>query len=109
MRTPLREVLDAISSDPAAPHTLNNMARTAGVSVRHLGRLFRAELAMTATRYVEISRLETARALLLQGASMTAAARGSGIGSDETLRRTFLRHVSLTPSVYRARFTSTRT
>lgn len=109
VRAPLRDVLDAVSSDPAAPHTLTTMAETAGVSVRHLARLFAAELGTTATRYVEVSRLETAGDLLLHGASVTAAARASGFGSDETLRRTLLRHTGLTPSAYRARFTSTRT
>lgn len=109
VRAPLRDVLDTVSSDPTAPHTLTTMAHTAGVSARHLARLFRAELGMTATRYVEISRLETARELLLQGASVTAAARASGFGSDETMRRTLLRHTGLTPSAYRARFTTTRT
>lgn len=108
VRAPLRDVLDAVSSDPTAPHTLTTMAQTAGVSTRQLARLFRAELGMTATRYVEISRLETARELLLQGASVTAAARRSGFGNDETLRRTLLRHTGLTPSAYRARFASTR-
>jgi len=79
------------------------------LSARHLARLFRAELGMTATRYVELSRLGTARELLLQGASVTAAARASGFGSDETLRRSLLCHTGVTPSAYRARFTSTRT
>lgn len=109
VQAPLRDVLDAVGSDPAGPHTLATMASTAGVSVRHLGRLFRSELGTTATRYVEVSRLEAARELLLQGASVTAAARASGLGSDETLRRAFLRHVGLTPGAYRTRFASTRT
>ena len=47
--------------------------------------------------------------LLLAGASVTAAAADSGFGSDETMRRAFLRHLDVTPTAYRNRFTSTRT
>lgn len=106
--SPLRDVLDAITSDPAGDHTLTSMARTARVSVRHLGRLFQSELGMTPTHFVEVSRIEAAQELLLAGTSVTAAAAGSGFGSDETLRRTFLRHLGVTPTTYRARFASTR-
>ncbi|MET8003927.1 GlxA family transcriptional regulator [Nonomuraea glycinis] len=104
---PLRTVLDTVTGDPAGEHTLTSMARRAGVSTRHLTRLFRHELGMTATHFVELSRLEIAQRLLTDGAPVTAAARASGFGSDETLRRTFLRHLAITPTAYRNRFSTT--
>lgn len=52
-------------------------------------------------------RLERARRLLLDGHSVMNAARRSGFGTDETLRRAFLRRFDATPTEYRARFAST--
>ncbi|MGX1274442.1 transcriptional regulator GlxA family with amidase domain [Streptomyces phaeoluteigriseus] len=53
----LRQVLDAVTADPRADHTLTAMARRAGVSARHLTRLFRAETGVTAAQFVERVRL----------------------------------------------------
>ncbi|MEW9533767.1 GlxA family transcriptional regulator [Microbispora sp. NPDC049125] len=103
----LRPLLDAIAADPAADHTPHALARTAGVSTRHLSRLFREQAGTTPAAYVEIMRLEAARILLERGESVTTAARRSGLGSDETLRRVFARHLSTTPSAYAARFRTT--
>ncbi|BCJ51378.1 AraC family transcriptional regulator [Actinoplanes sp. NBRC 14428] len=103
----LRTVLDAVTRDPAGDHTLTSMARAAGVSPRHLTRLFRTELGMTATGFVELTRIEAAQRLLVDGASVTAAARASGFGSDETLRRAFFRRLGVTPTTYRKRFGTT--
>ncbi|GIJ43616.1 AraC family transcriptional regulator [Virgisporangium aliadipatigenens] len=105
---PLRLVLDAVAGDPAGPHTVASLARLARVSPRHLARLFRQETGLTPSQFVEVSRVEAAARLLLAGASVTGAARGSGFGSDETLRRAFVRRVGLTPGAYRARFATTR-
>ncbi|MFD2421999.1 GlxA family transcriptional regulator [Amycolatopsis pigmentata] len=105
---PLRTVLDAVTGDPAAEHTVDSLARRAGVSTRHLARLFRQELGLPPSRFVEMTRIELAQRLLVTGVAVTSAAQASGFGSDETLRRAFLRHVGLTPAAYRARFSTTR-
>ncbi len=104
----LRRVLEAVTADPAAEHTAATMSRTAGVSPRHLARLFGDELSTTPARFVEQARLEHAQQLLLTGAPVTAVARDSGFGSDETLRRSFRRRLGVTPTAYRDRFTSAR-
>ncbi|MFE6049209.1 GlxA family transcriptional regulator [Kitasatospora sp. NPDC056446] len=104
----LRALTDAVLADPAADHSLPAMAATAAVSTRHLTRLFQAELHTTPARWVEQVRLDRARQLLLDGHSVTAAARHSGLGSDETLRRAFARHLGTTPTEYRSRFSTTR-
>nr|WP_221333620.1 helix-turn-helix domain-containing protein [Nocardia transvalensis] len=103
-RADLRAVLDSVLADPAGDHSLPAMAARAAVSVRHLTRLFRDELATTPAAFVESARLEAAQAMLESGESVTAAARRSGLGSDESLRRAFLRHLGITPSAYRSRF-----
>ncbi|MBO2451818.1 DJ-1/PfpI family protein [Actinomadura barringtoniae] len=103
-RDVLRALLDEIIADPAADHSLPAMAARAGVSVRHLTRLFHEDVGTTPAAFVESVRLEAAQSLLEGGEPVTAAARRSGLGSDESLRRAFLRHLGVTPSAYRARF-----
>ncbi|GAB2486589.1 GlxA family transcriptional regulator [Nocardiopsis aegyptia] len=104
----LRPVLDAVAADPAADHGAAALAARAGVSTRHLARLFRERLGTTPAAHVEAVRLEAARALLEAGESVTGAARRCGLGSDESLRRVFWRHLGLTPSAYRERFATAR-
>lgn len=103
----LRALTAAVLADPAADHSLPAMAATAAVSTRHLTRLFRTEVRTTPARWVERVRLDRAQQLLLDGHSVTSAARLSGLGSDETLRRVFARHLGTTPTEYRRRFGTT--
>ncbi|MER7048853.1 GlxA family transcriptional regulator [Streptomyces jumonjinensis] len=103
----LRPLLAAVLADPAGEHTLPAMAQAAAVSPRHLTRLFQNELNTTPARWVERVRLDRAQQLLLDGHSVTSAAQHSGLGSDETLRRAFARHLGTTPSEYRRRFGTT--
>lgn len=104
---PLRAVLDAVTADPAGEHTVTALARRAGVSVRHLTRLFDEALGTTPSRFVESSRIEAAQRLLMSGLPVTTVARDSGFGSDETMRRAFGRRLGLTPTAYRDRFLGT--
>ncbi|MFJ9415105.1 GlxA family transcriptional regulator [Streptomyces sp. NPDC101227] len=103
----LRALLDEIAADPAADHSLAALATRAGLSGRHLTRLFREHTGATPAAYVEAVRLEAAQALLANGETATVTARRTGIGSDESLRRLFLRRLGVTPSAYRARFRTT--
>lgn len=103
----LRSVTDRILENPGADHSLPSLAAAAHLSERHLARLFKAELNSTPGRWVERIRLDRAQHLLLDGATITAAAQHSGFGSDETLRRVFARQLGITPTEYKRRFTST--
>jgi transcriptional regulator GlxA family with amidase domain len=100
----LRAIADAVLADPAGDHTLPNLAAAAAVSPRHLTRLFQSEFRTTPARWVERVRLDRAQQLLLDGHSITTTARLSGLGSDETLRRAFARHLGTTPTEYLRRF-----
>jgi len=101
---PLRQATAAVIADPAADHSLPTLAHQVAVSPRHLTRLFQLELQTTPGRWIERVRLDRAQQLILDGHSITSAARHSGLGSDETLRRAFARHLSTTPSEYKRRF-----
>ncbi|MEV0699529.1 GlxA family transcriptional regulator [Saccharopolyspora sp. NPDC050389] len=103
----LRSVIASVVADPAADHSLPAMAVSAAVSTRHLTRLFGAELGTTPARWVERVRLDRAQQLLLDGHSVTSAAHHSGLGTDESLRRAFARHLGTTPTHYRQRFATT--
>ncbi|EOS98201.2 AraC family transcriptional regulator [Streptomyces noursei PD-1] len=103
----LRALLDAIAADPAADHSNTALAARAGLSPRHLTRLFREHTGTTPAGYVEAVRLEAAQTFLANGETATATARRTGIGSDESLRRLFLRRLGVTPSAYRSRFRTT--
>jgi len=103
----LRTVTETVVADPAADHSLPSLAASAAVSPRHLTRLFRSEFRTTPSRWVERVRLDRAQQLLLDGHSITKAAQLSGLGSDETLRRAFARHLGTTPTEYRRRFQAT--
>ncbi|MGW1773182.1 GlxA family transcriptional regulator [Streptomyces sp. NPDC002104] len=104
----LRTVMDALGADPR--RALDEVTRDAGVSARHLARLFRSETGMTPGQYLESVRLEAAQALLEAGDDPVDTVAGqSGFGSAETMRRVFQHSLGLAPTAYRARFRSTRT
>jgi transcriptional regulator GlxA family with amidase domain len=105
---PLRIALDAVALDPAGDHSLRAMAERANFSVRHLSRLFEAQVGLTVGVYVERVRVEAARAMLEGGdEGLPVVADRSGFGSTETMRRAFLRELGVTPGAYRAQFRTT--
>ncbi|HTK62126.1 MAG TPA: GlxA family transcriptional regulator [Pseudonocardia sp.] len=104
----LREVLDEVVLDPAADHSTAAMAARASVSERHLARMFRDEVGMTPARYVERTRLEAAKLLLVSSdEGQGSVARRAGFGSPETMRRIFRRNLGVSPGGYRSRFRTT--
>ncbi|MEU8221505.1 GlxA family transcriptional regulator [Kribbella sp. NPDC048915] len=103
----LKAITDTVLADPAGDHSLTNLAAAAAMSPRHLTRVFHSEFKTTPSRWVERVRLDRAQQLLLDGHSITTTARLSGLGSDETLRRAFARHLGTTPTEYRRRFRTT--
>jgi transcriptional regulator GlxA family with amidase domain len=102
--SPLRMVTEAITADPARDHSVKKLADKASLSTRQLTRLFQSELGMTPARYVELVRIDFARAGLEAGRSVTETAHLAGFGSIETLRRVFVSHLGISPKAYRDRF-----
>jgi transcriptional regulator GlxA family with amidase domain len=104
-RQPLREIQRSVLEDVSGVHTVEAMAERAHMSARHFARAFRQETGMTPARYVERVRLEAARRRLEEGAEPIAAvASACGFGTAETMRRAFLRTLSVGPAEYRRRF-----
>lgn len=85
--------------------SLSRLAVEAGMSERSFVRHYRAETGQTPARAVELIRVETARRLLADSAvPIKRVALQCGFGSEETLRRSFLRGMGVTPQAYRERF-----
>jgi transcriptional regulator GlxA family with amidase domain len=104
-RTPaLRTIVDLVTADPSASHSLTELADHLNLSSRHLTRLFHDELSTTPARYVEAIRLDMAKAFLDQGFTATQAAERAGFPSYESLRRVFARELDMSPATWQRRF-----
>lgn len=101
-RSVLQEIQRWAAANPQANLGVAALAERAGMSARHFARLFHAEVGITPAAWVEAVRIEAARALLEEGsaAPKTVAAR-CGFANADTLRRTFVKHLGVTPSQYR--------
>lgn len=85
--------------------SLPALAARAGMSERSFLRHYRARTGLTPARAVETLRLEAARQMLTgTGRPLKRIAARCGFGSEETMRRVFLRHLAITPGEYRERF-----
>lgn len=98
VRSVVTYILGHLSGDLSAPA----LARFAGVSQRHLTRLFDGHLGTSPARYVRVARTEAAAQLLVSTSlPLTAVARKCGFTSTETLRQAFSDLYATSPSVYR--------
>lgn len=104
----LRSVMEMVVAAPAGNHTVTSMATAAGVSARHLNRIFHAEIGTSPARWLEQIRVDAARSLILAGHPITLVAQLCGMGTDETLRRAFARQLGTTPTAFRERFSTTK-
>jgi transcriptional regulator GlxA family with amidase domain len=103
--SPIRALLDDIVAHPGADHRVPELARRAALSERHLARVFAEQTQTTPARFVERVRVEAARNLLESSdMPVESVATRTGFGSDETMRRAFLRVLGVGPAAYRDRF-----
>jgi transcriptional regulator GlxA family with amidase domain len=94
-------ILDNLASDLSVA----TLAAQVGMSERSFVRHYRAHTGNTPARAIEQLRVEAARRLLGDSAlPIKRIADRCGFGTEETLRRSFLRAVSVTPQAYRERF-----
>ena len=95
-------IIENIASDLK----VENLAKKAGMAPRTFARMYASRTGMTPANGVEALRVETARLLLEspQVGGVVEVARRAGFGDDERMRRAFLRHLGVSPSEYRSRF-----
>jgi transcriptional regulator GlxA family with amidase domain len=104
---PLAALLPWIIERLDRPLTVEDLARRAGMSSRHLGRHFRAVTGTTPLQWLLTQRIRHAQELLEKtddGIDTIAAA--TGMGTATTLRRHFNRTVGVPPDAYRRTFRS---
>jgi transcriptional regulator GlxA family with amidase domain len=98
---------DWINGHLASNISLLVLASQAGMSERSFSRHYATATGLTPGRAVERLRVEAARRLLSESRlPIKRIASRCGFGSEETMRRSFLRLLAATPQDYRARFGS---
>ena len=86
--------------------SLSVLADQAGMSERSFSRHYAQATGQTPARAIERLRMEAARRLLSETRTpVKRIAQRCGFGSEETMRRSFLRLLTVTPQDYRSRFT----
>ncbi|CNI46623.1 HTH-type transcriptional regulator glxA [Mycobacterium tuberculosis] len=104
-RTSVREVQEAIETEPGGSHSIDELARRAAMSPRHFTRVFTDEVGEAPGQYVERVRTEAARRQLEEtDDTVVAIAARCGFGTAETMRRNFIRRVGISPDQYRKAF-----
>lgn len=100
--TPLMRQVDRavqrIETDYARPLTLDQLARTAGLSTFHFARVFRELVGLPPHRYVTAVRLRHALHRLQQGASVTHTCYDVGFGSLSHFVNAFRLRFGVSPS-----------
>jgi transcriptional regulator GlxA family with amidase domain len=104
-RAPLRELQGWIADHVDEDLSVERLAAEVAMSERNFSRAFHREVGVTPARFVERTRVDAARRHLEESTtSIDEVARRCGFGTAETMRRTFLRVLGVTPSDYRNRF-----
>ena len=95
-------IIENIASDLR----VETLAAKAGMTPRTFARTYTSRTGMTPASGVEALRVETARLLLesQQIRGVLEVAKRAGFGDDERMRRAFLRHLGVSPTEYRSRF-----
>ncbi|SCL70941.1 Transcriptional regulator GlxA family, contains an amidase domain and an AraC-type DNA-binding HTH domain [Micromonospora citrea] len=98
----VHDTVSHISSHLDADLSVAALARLAGVSERHLARLFRRETGVAPGSFVRRARVEAAAHLLTRtDLTVEAVAGRCGFGTVEALRQAFLGAYGVSPSHYR--------
>lgn len=95
----VRDLVGYITGNLSADLSAAALAARAGISVRHLRRLFTAQLNTTPGRYVRAARTEAVAQLLRSSdLPLETIARRCGFGSTETLREAFRHRYGISPA-----------
>ena len=94
-----------VADNLGADLSLSALAQKAGMSERSFSRRYSQATGMTPARAVERLRVDAASALAGESRlSLKSIARRCGFGTEETMRRSFLRVLNVSPQDYRSRF-----
>lgn len=106
-RRDFQELQAWIIAHPDADLSVEGLAARMAMSPRNFSRTFEREVGMPPGRFVDLIRLEAARCRLEETRlPVRVIASQCGFGTAEHLRRTFQRHLKVSPQDYRGRFQS---
>jgi len=101
----LRKLIADLGADPTGDLSLPRLAERAGMTERTFSRVFHKETGTTPAAFVEMARIDRAKALLETSAwPLARVADRSGFTSLDALHRAFQKRVGATPGDYRQRF-----
>jgi transcriptional regulator GlxA family with amidase domain len=101
----LRQLIAEISADPCGALSVPELAARAAMSERTFSRVFQKETGVGPAAFVEIARVNRAKALLeTSDWPLARVAERAGFGGVEGLHRAFNKRVGVTPGDYRQRF-----
>lgn len=96
----IRRARQRIDADPAAPVTLLELAREAGLSRYQLIRAFARELGLPPHAYILQRRIALAQRLIRAGGELAEVATAAGFCDQSHLTRWFVRQFGVTPRRY---------
>ncbi len=101
----LRMLISEVNADPAGDLSLPALAGRAGMTERTLSRVFKKETGVSPAAFVEIARVNRAKALLeTSDWPLARVAERAGFGSLDGLHRAFQKRCGATPGDFRDRF-----
>jgi len=104
-RTPIQQAQEHVLANLATPLSVETLALRARMSTRNFARVFRREVNMTPAAFVDTARLDAARRMLQDTElQLQRIAALCGFSNVEGMRRTFTRHLGVSPIDYRRRF-----
>ena len=106
---PVERVRDYLEEHFAKTITLTELAALGGVSPFHLSRQFRARFGLPPYMYLELVRVNRARAMLQRGDPISHIAFATGFSDQSHLTRRFKRVVGVPPGQYAKTYGSHRT
>lgn len=101
----LRTLIAEVTASPSGDLSLPALADRAGMTERTFSRVFKVETGVTPAAFVEIARVNRAKAYLeTSDWPLARVADRSGFGSLDGLHRAFQKRCGITPGDYRERF-----
>ncbi|MET1028786.1 MAG: DJ-1/PfpI family protein [Dongiaceae bacterium] len=101
----IKAVQEWVLANLHLPLPVEDLAARAAMSPRHFARRFAGETGMTPAAFIAAARLDAARQALAAGEDqIDSIAHRFGFGSAERLRRTFQRHLAVSPTQFRTHF-----
>jgi AraC family transcriptional regulator len=100
----LRRVLAYVEEHLADDITVADLANVACLSIFHFTRAFAAATGVPPHRYVSQRRLESAKAMIATGSSLSEIAFNCQFSSQSSFTRAFRRATGMTPNEYRRTF-----